>query len=314
MKNYLTDIEGIKVGHANSEEGGTGVTVIICEKGAVGGIDVRGSAPGTRETALFDPKKMVDKIHAVVLSGGSAFGLDASGGVMKFLEERGVGFKTPFGIVPIVSQAVIYDLNSGNPKIRPDFNMGYEAAKNANYDENRRGVVGAGYGATVSKTLGFDKAIKSGIGSCTIEHKGLKVSALVVLNALGDIYDGEKIISFPYDRKTKEKFSSLEVFKNQNAGFSNTNTTIGIIITNAKLNKSMANKVSEISHNAYARCIRPVHTMSDGDTIFTMATGEIEANIDKILVMAVDSMEKAIIDAINSAKTINGYLAITDIE
>lgn len=314
MKKYLTDIEGIKVGHAHSEEGGTGVTVVICEKGATGGVDVRGSAPGTRETDIYKSEKLVDKVHAIVLSGGSAFGLDASGGVMKFLEEKNIGFTTPFGVVPIVSQAVIYDLNSGNPKIRPDFQMGYEACLNASSEENSRGVIGGGYGATVSKSMGFDKAVKSGLGSHTVELNGIKVSALVILNALGDIYDGEKQITGPYDKNTKTKYSTLEIIKNNSIGFTNTNTTIGIIATNAKLDKSMANKLAQIGHNAYAKRIRPVHTMSDGDTIFAISTGELVASIDLILTMGVEAMEESILDAIRSSESKNGYISAKEIE
>lgn len=315
MINYLTDVEGIKVGHCHDEEMGKGVTVIIAEEGATPGVDVRGSAPGTRETDLIQSEKLVDKIHAVVLSGGSAFGLDASSGVMKYLDERDIGFKTPFGIVPVVSQAVIYDLSSGDPKKRPDANMAYKACQNASSKEDRRGCVGAGFGATVSKTMGWDKAIKSGLGSASIKHGDLVVSALVVVNALGDIYKGDKQITGPYDKNEGKLYSSLEYIKNANIGFSNTNTTIGVIATNASLDKAKANKLANMGHDAYARTIRPVHTMSDGDAVFSLSTNKVNCdNFDLLLVLAVQAMEEAVHDAIYKAKSLNGYTAISDIK
>lgn len=314
MKSYLTDVEGIKVGHYQDEEMGKGVTVIIAEEGATPGVDVRGSAPGTRETDLIESEKLVDKVHAVVLSGGSAYGLDAATGVMKYLEENEIGFQTPFSIVPIVTQAVIYDLNSKNPKLRPNADMGYKACKNASINEDRKGCVGAGLGATVSKVMGWDKAIKSGLGSYTVEHNGLVVSSLVVVNALGDIYDGNVQITGPYDKSSKNMYSTIDFIKDNKVGFTNTNTTIGVIATNAKLNKPMANKLAAIGHNGYARAIRPVHTMSDGDTIFSLATNKIEVeNFDLLLTLAVESMEEAIKDAVNSASTANGYKSIKEV-
>ncbi|NLW51922.1 MAG: P1 family peptidase [Tissierellia bacterium] len=315
MKNYLTDVEGIKVGHFHDLDMGKGVSVIICEDGATPGVDVRGSAPGTRETDLMQSEKLVDRVHAIVLSGGSAYGLDASSGVMRFLEENNIGFQTPFALVPVVSQAVIYDLNSLDPGKRPNGQMGYDAAKNANIDQIQRGCVGAGLGATCSKTMGWDKAIKSGLGSNSVRHGDLVVSALVVVNALGDIYEAETQLTGPYDRETKTLFNSLDVLKSTNIGFTNTNTTIGVIATNAKLTKPMANKLAQIGHNAYAKAIRPVHTMSDGDTIFALGTNKLECeNFDLLLALAVETMEKAIVDAVKSANSMHGYLAYKDIK
>ncbi len=311
MKNYLSDVEGLKVGHCHDIDMGKGLTIVLAEEGATPGVDVRGSAPGTRETDLIESEKLVDKVHAIVLSGGSAFGLDAAGGVMKFLEEKGIGFNTPFGIVPVVSQAVIYDLSSGDPKKRPDAKMGYMACQNANSDQALRGTVGGGYGATVSKTMGWDKAIKSGLGSASINHGDLVVSALVVVNALGDIYDGNTQITGPFDREKRKLYSSLDFIKNAQIGFSNTNTTIGIIATNARLDKAKANKLASMGHDAYARAIRPVHTMSDGDTVFALATNKVDCdNFDLLLVLGVQAMEEAILDAIKSAESANGYPSI----
>lgn len=314
MKNYLTDVEGIKVGHCHDEVMGKGVTAIICEEGATPGVDVRGSAPGTRETDLIESEKLVDKIHSVVLSGGSAFGLDASSGVMKYLDEKEIGFNTPFGIVPVVSQAVIYDLSSGDPKLRPNLEMGYKAAAKASEDEVSRGCIGGGYGATISKTMGWDKAIKSGLGSASVSHGNLVVSAMVVVNALGDIYDGKEQITGPFDKESNTMYSSLEFMRQASIGFSNTNTTIGVIATNAKLTKPMANKLASMGHDSYARTIRPVHTMSDGDTVFTLGTNKVDCeNFDLLLVLAVEAMDKAILDAVESAESINGYISINDV-
>lgn len=314
MKNYLTDITGLKVGHAHDSKMGKGVTVVLAENGATPGVDVRGSAPGTRETDLIKSEKLVDKIHAIVLSGGSAYGLEASSGVMDYLEERGIGFETPYGIVPIVSQAVIYDLSSGGPKLRPDKAMGYLAAQNAKETEESRGTIGAGYGAIVSKTMGFDMAVKSGLGSATVKVGDLIVSALVILNSLGDIYQGETQITGPYNTNENRMYNSLHYIKNNKIGFSNTNTTIGVVATNARLDKAKANKLASVAHNGYARSIRPVHTLSDGDTVFSLATGEIdEDNFDLVLTLAVEAVENAVIDAIYSARSENGYLSINDI-
>ncbi|MGF0040450.1 P1 family peptidase [Peptoniphilaceae bacterium SGI.131] len=315
LKNYLTDIDGIKVGHAGSEEGATGVTVIFSEEAMTGGVDVRGSAPGTRETDLFKSEKTVDRVNAIVLSGGSAYGLAASSGVMKYLEEHDIGFDTPFGKVPIVSQAVIYDLNIGDRRVRPDAKMGYEACMNASVEEKSRGNIGAGSGACISKTLGFDKAIKSGLGAKTLFFGDLKVSALVCLNAFGDIYDGNKQVSGPYDRREGKMYKAMDALKLSNIGFSNTNTTIGVIATNADLTKSMANKLAQVGHNAYARKIFPVHTMSDGDTIFALSTNKVKnINFDLVLSLGVMAMEEAILDAVKSAESAFGYISISEIE
>lgn len=314
MRNYITDIEGIEVGHFQDETMGKGLTVILARDGASPGVDVRGSAPGTRETDLIQSEKLVDRIHAVVLSGGSAFGLDASSGVMAYLEEIGIGMQTPFAKVPIVSQAVIYDLNSGQSNLRPNKEMGYQAAKTAKVDEDRRGSVGAGLGATVSKAMGFDKAMKGGLGSATKSYKDIYVSALVVVNALGDVYDGEKQLTGPYDKKTKQMHRTVDFLLENKVGFSNTNTTIGVIATNAKLNKAQANKLASMGHDAFARAIYPVHTMSDGDTVFAMATNKVDVELfDALLVLAVDAMEEAIIDAIKSAESRQRYLSYSEL-
>ena len=314
---YLTAVKGIKVGHSQSEKGITGVSVIIFEEGATAGVDVRGSAPGTRETDLFKSEKMVDKVHAVVLSGGSAFGLDASSGVMKYLEEKGIGFDVGVTKVPIVSAAVIFDLDIGDPSIRPDFEMGYEAAKNSTREAALQGNVGAGSGATVGKILGPEQAMKGGLGSATVEVADLVVSAMVSVNSFGDIYDptNNQQIAGVYDYEGKKLLNTIELMKaqNKNIAFNLKNTTIGIITTNAILTKAQANKVSQIAHNGFARTINPVHTMVDGDTIFTMATNEIEADINLVGTLAAEVMSKAIINGILAAESIEGFKSYSDI-
>lgn len=315
---YITDVEGIKVGHCQSQEGMTGCSVIICEEGATGGVDVRGSAPGTRETDLFKAEKLVDKVNAVVLAGGSAFGLDASSGVMKYLEEKGIGLDVGVTKVPIVSSAVIFDLNIGNYKIRPDFDMGYLAAKNASIDNGQQGNVGCGMGATVGKILGPENAMKSGLGSASVKVGELVVSAMVALNSFGDIYDftDNKQIAGVYDYKNNNLLNTVKIMKDKNKkiGFNVKNTTIGIIVTNAVLTKAQGNKVSQMAHNGFARTINPVHTMVDGDTIFTMATNKINSDINLIGTLAAEAMSKAIINAISLAEGVKGLKTYKDIQ
>lgn len=314
---YLTDVEGIKVGHSQSDEGMTGVSVIICEEGATGGVDVRGSAPGTRETDLFQAEKMIDKVHAVVLSGGSAFGLDASSGVMSYLEEKGVGFDVGVTKVPIVSSAVIFDLDIGAHHIRPDFKMGYQAAKNATIEATLQGNIGCGRGATIGKILGPNYAMKAGLGSASVRVGELVVSAIVAVNSFGDIYDprNNQQIAGVYDYKQKELLNTIDLMKkgSEEIAFDLKNTTIGVIATNGSLTKAQANKVSQIAHNGFARTINPVHTMVDGDTIFTMATNKLETDINLVGSLAEEAMSKAIINAVLSAESIAGVKAYADI-
>ena len=312
---YITDVEGIKVGHYEDLENLTGCSVIICEEGATGGIDVRGSAPGTRETDLFQDKKTVDKIHSVVLSGGSAFGLDASGGVMKYLEEKNVGFDTGIIKVPIVSSAVIFDLGLGNPHIRPDLNMGYLASKNSNNKDYSQGNVGAGAGASVGKILGKKFSMKSGLGSASVILGDLVVSAMVVVNAVGDVYNlkGKKIAGV-YDYENSKFLDSIEIMK---SGYINTlkgvNTTIGVVATNAILTKGQSNKVAEMAHNALAKRIMPVHTTFDGDTVFSLSTNKVEADVNLIGTLGIEAMEKAIVNSILSSKGVDNLFSFEDL-
>jgi len=314
---YITDVEGIKVGHSQSEEGMTGCTAVICEEGATGGVDVRGSAPGTRETDLLKPEKLVERIHAVVLAGGSAFGLEAASGVMRYLEKRGIGFDVGVTKVPIVASAVIFDLNIGDHRLRPDFLMGCDAAKSASTEERRQGNVGCGLGATVGKILGPDHAMKSGLGSATLKAGELIVSAIVSVNSFGDIYDYEssRQIAGVFDYEKREMLNTYSIMKKESKalGFPMRNTTIGVVATNAVLTKAEANKIASMAQNGFARSINPVHTMLDGDTIFTMATNKIKEDVNLIGTMASEVMSRAITNAIINAKSCHGLISYTDI-
>ncbi|HNR04263.1 MAG TPA: P1 family peptidase [Bacillota bacterium] len=314
---YITDVKGIIVGHSQSEKGMTGCTAVICEKGAVGGVDVRGSAPGTRETDLLKPDKLVDRIHAVVLSGGSAFGLEAASGVMRYLEEQGIGFDVGVAKVPIVASAVIFDLNIGDHRIRPDLNMGYDAARSASAEEGRQGNAGCGLGATVGKAFGPEHAMKSGLGSASLKSGELIVSAIVSANSFGDIFDYEtgRQLAGVYDYEKREMLNTYEIMKREGRvlGFPMRNTTIGVVAANAVLTKAEANKIAAMAHNGFARSINPVHTMMDGDTIFTMATNEIKADINLVGTMAAEAVSRAVTNAVVYAKSCHGLIACCDI-
>ncbi|MDD3840491.1 MAG: P1 family peptidase [Clostridia bacterium] len=312
----ITDIEGIKVGQVTDFNGMTGCTVVVCENGAIAGVDVRGSAPGTRETDLLRPINLVEKIHAVVLSGGSAFGLDAACGVMQYLEEKGIGMDVGVTKVPIVTSAVLFDLDVGDYRIRPDRKMGYMAAASANNRAVEQGNVGAGTGATVGKILGGKHCMKGGIGTSSISLEGgIKVGALVAVNSFGDIFDFKgNIIAGAVDPDTDEFVNTpdklLKTFSPK--GFKSKNTTIGVVATNAMLNKEQVNKMAQSSQDAYARMINPAHTMYDGDTIFALSTGDKSCDINIINAAANKAMCDAILNAIKYAESIDGVICSSD--
>lgn len=318
----ITAIDGIRVGHHTLTERPTGCTVILIEQGATGGVSVRGSAPGTRETDLLDPSNLVEQVHAIVFSGGSAFGLDAASGVMRYLEERKVGF--PFGgaYVPIVPAAVLFDLPvGGKPLIRPDASCGYAAAKDATDGMVAEGSVGAGAGATVGKYGGVPgSAMKGGIGTVSITlPSGLTVAALVAVNAAGDIIDpatGQVVAG----RRSADGKSFLDARKLLRAGPPGTqrpgeNTTLGLIATNAKITKAQARKIADMAHDGYARTISPAHTMNDGDTIFAIGTGSFTgtADITTIGALGAEAMADAILRAVRQATGLPGYPAVRDL-
>jgi L-aminopeptidase/D-esterase-like protein len=321
-------ITGIKVGHAQNSEALTGCTAIICEKGATSGVDQRGGAPGTRETDALRPMHMVEHCHAVVLSGGSAFGLDAATGVVRYLEEKHIGFDTGVAHVPIVASAVLFDLAIGNPKTRPDSAMGYQACISAKEGSCSEGNIGAGTGATVGKILGMECATKAGIGAATIYLSNqITISAIIALNAFGHILDPDLggIIAgarFPGTRDNQQKEAvfadTIDVMRSYikpgSQSFKNsTNTVIGVVATNAILTKEGANKVAQMAHDGIARTVRPAHTMFDGDTLFTMATNEHPADLNIIGVFAAEAVSRAIVRAVECAKSSGGIPSASDL-
>lgn len=315
----ITDVPGVKVGNIENLEALTGCTVVLTEEGAVCGVDVRGSAPGTRETDLLDPINKIDEVHGICLSGGSAFGLDAASGVMQYLEEKDIGIDVGVAKVPIVPGAVLFDLALGSPNIRPDKEMGYEAALKAKRGPFPFGNVGAGCGATVGKLAGPANCMKGGLGSASIElQNGLVIGALVAVNAVGDIRDpnNREILAGPIDPETGEIIDSLVLLQEnvENHVLPGSNTTIGLVAVNAKLTKAEAKKVAQIAQNGLARTIYPVHTMLDGDTIFAVATGGESHSVDLIGNMAAKVMEEAIIAAIKSADEVTGVPSFKSIK
>lgn len=317
----LTAVAGVKVGHYTRPERPTGCTVVLVEGGAVGGVDVRGAAPGTRETELLRPANLVDQVHAIVLAGGSAFGLDAASGVMRYLEERHIGFPTAYGPVPIVPAAILFDLGvGGKPTIRPDAECGYAAAKEASDGPVRQGSIGAGAGATVGKLLGPERSMKGGVGSASITlPNGIVVAALVVVNAFGDIIDPatgrvvagvrtEDGLGFADARLLLRVGATLKPRIGQN-------TTLGVVATNVRLTKAQATKVAEMAHDGLARVVSPIHTMYDGDTVFTLATGAMTGVPDVTLIgaLAADVVAEAVLRAVREATGLPGLPAVRDL-
>ena len=312
------EIEGFYTGHATDVPNATGVTVILAPESAVAGVDVRGGGPATRETNLLDPTCMVQAIHAVVLSGGSAFGLEASSGVMEYCRDHGWGFNLKDITVPIVVQASLFDLSVGNPKAFPDKQMGFEACVNAEQNHPQSGNVGAGTGASVGKWAGFENAMKTGQGLCAFQAGDLKVGAIVAVNACGDVFepDSKERLAGMYDYKTKTPLNSEDALL---SGLAQTpgdrqNTTIACIITNARLNKAEMNKLASMAQNALARTIRPVHTPSDGDTVFAMTTGKVDADLTAVSVLAVKALSEAIADAAKSAEAAYGLASWSSLQ
>lgn len=316
----INEIENIKIGNAQNFEGGTGCTVIICEKGAPTGLDVRGGGPASRESELTKTFSSCEYIHAVLLSGGSAFGLDAAGGVMKYLEERNIGFDAGVTKVPLVCESAIFDLGVASKDIRPDINMAYEACIDSERNSPRAGNYGAGTGATVGKILGMDYAMKSGLGFYAVEIGNIKIGAIAVVNALGDIFDYntyKKIAGLLNENKSGFRSSKEELLKiaeiNRNF-FNTTNTTISVVITNAKFNKIEMCKVASMAHNGYSKTIEPVNTSLDGDSIYAMSVGNIEANIDVVGTASAEVLALAVNDAVKKSQCLYGFKSFNEIK
>ena len=330
----LVDVPGLQVGHFTLSERLTGCSVVLAPAGAVGAVDVRGAAPGTRETDLLDPANLVDQLHAVVLSGGSAFGLDAASGVVRWLAEQGIGFETGYGRVPIVPAAVLFDLpmvrEGDNPKVRPDAAAGYAACDDAVYQKPlsasamrsmvppMSGNVGAGAGAAVGKLFGLQRAMKGGIGHALVRVGPWQVGAMVACNAVGDVIDpvsGQVLAGARTADGTRLLNTQQALLAGQTAAtpMAGTNTTIGVVATNATLNKAQAKRLAMSAHDGFARSIRPAHTTLDGDTLFAMATCAETAPADMMLltVMAAEATAQATVNAIlfaNGVHSLKGYL------
>ncbi len=318
MYGAITDVPGIKVGHYTDKEGITGCTVVLCEQGAVAGVDVSGSSPGTRETDLLRPGNSVEKVQAIVFSGGSAFGLDAASGVMRYLEERGFGHETRAGKVPIVPAAIIFDLAIGNSKVRPGAEEGYQACLAATDAEVAEGCVGAGTGAAVGKILGMARATKSGLGTASQRiAKDVVVAALVVVNAFGDVIELKtgKIMAGPCKPDGNGFLSTSELWKN--GRFKEVilpfNTVIGVVATNAELSKAQANKLARVAQVGIARTVDPCHTTYDGDALFALSLGEKKADINVLSLTAAEVVAMSIGRAILQAETMGGVHAAMDI-
>lgn len=314
----ITEIQPLNIGQVENTDAGTGVTVFISEKGMRAGLDVRGGGPASRESQMLNPLMAMQQIHAVVLAGGSAFGLGAADGVMRYLEEHGIGFDTGFAKVPLVVQSDIYDLSVGRADVRPDAAMGYEAAKAALESPNYKdGNFGAGCGASVGKIRGMATAMKTGIGSYAVEIGELKVGAVVVLNALGDVFDWKKgaqaagllAADGRHFADTMEAMcESIRAVENKFTG----NTTLGIVITNAHFDKSALCKIAGMAHDGYARAINPVHTSADGDSIYAVSVGDVSADRDLVGALGAEVIGEAILRAVSSAESAYGLKSAGD--
>lgn len=316
----LTDVGGLKVGHHTLKQRPTGCTVVLCEDGATAGVDVRGSAPGTRETDLLNPLNTVQKVHAIVLAGGSAYGLDSAGGVMRYLESRGKGFPVPGGVVPIVPAAILFDLTMGDFKVRPGADAGFQACVDATSKPVQQGNVGAGAGATIGKLFGREFSMKAGIGSASIKVGDVVVAAIAAVNAVGDVVNPRtgRIVAGARTADGKGFRDTAAVIRSGGAKLVTpigSNTTIGVVATNAVLDKTQANKVAQMAQDGLARAISPVHTPSDGDTVFALATGTLKGvavNHGQIGALAAEAMSQAIVRAALYADSVLGIPGLRD--
>ncbi len=308
MEIPITAIRPVRIGQAENAEAATGCTVLIAENGMAAGLDVRGGGPASRESQLLNPLMAAQTIHAVVLSGGSAYGLGSANGVMQYLEEKGFGYDTGFALVPLVAQADIYDLSVGDSKVRPDAAMGYEAAKNAFENPNYRdGNYGVGCGATVGKIAGMETCMKTGVGSYAVQVGELQVGAIVVVNALGDVFNwktGEQVAGLLYMKQ------SIQAVENKFTG----NTTLAVIITNAKFSKTQLCKIAGMGQDGMARAIRPVHTSADGDSVFALSVGDVEADQDLVGILGAEVVSEAILRAVQNAESAYGYPAASSLK
>jgi L-aminopeptidase/D-esterase-like protein len=319
VNDAITDVPGIEVGHAQNLEAATGCTVVLCEQGAITGVDTRGGAPGTRETDCLRPENLVSQTHAVFLTGGSAYGLDCAGGIMRFLEEKEVGFDLGFARVPIVAGAVLQDLALGDPKVRPDAAMGYTACCNATAVNTEQGNVGAGTGANIGRMAGpLLGHTKGGLGTASQRVGDLVVGAIVAVNCNGDVVDPEtgEIIAGTLRSDGKAFADALKLLSSEAGPYKPvfpSNTTIGVVATNAVLDKAMAKRVAMMAQDGYAVTIRPVHTLGDGDTVFCMATSDLAADVSQVGAIAAHVMVRAVVKAVKAAESLCGLPAYRDL-
>ncbi len=310
----LTDIDGIQVGHASDFDALTGCTAILCPQGAVAGVDVRGGGTGTSEFDTMSPLHVTDVVHAVVLAGGSAFGLEAACGVRRFLAQHNVGFKTAYGLVPIVPSAILYDLGIGKSTVRPSREMGEAAAAAATSKAVVEGCVGAGTGATVGKLFGMSRAMKSGIGSATVflegPFAGVKVAAIAAVNSFGDVFDPEANKLIAGARESEKSMALVNTSQSLKKGstwsYQRQNTTLGVVATNAKLTKVQATKLAQLAQIGLTRTVQPAHTMFDGDMVIAMSHGTAEADLHALGIAAAEALATAIVRAVRLAKTMGG--------
>ncbi|MFN8442287.1 MAG: P1 family peptidase [Caldilineaceae bacterium] len=322
MNNAITDVPGLKVGHWTNREAATGCTVILCEQGAVAGVDIRGGGPGTRETALLDPVCTVEKVHAIILAGGSAFGLAAADGVMHWLEEQSIGYDVGIAKVPIVPAAILFDLPLGRADVRPDAAAGYAACQAANGGVIAEGSVGAGTGATVGKLLGFGQAMKGGLGTASrCLENGIIIAALVVVNAAGTVIHPHTGLPIAGARDAKSgqivdpRLLAERILTRNLAdiGFRGGNTTLAVVATNVKLSKTGCTKVAQMAHDGLARSINPIHTSIDGDLVFALSFGNQEADTGLLGALAADILADAVVRAVVNAESLYGMPAAKDL-
>ncbi len=319
MEISINDIRPLKIGQTENAAAGTGCTVLLCEAGMRAGLDVRGGGPASREPLLLNPLMAAQTIHAIVLGGGSAFGLGAANGVMQYLEERNIGYDVGVTKVPLVVQSDIFDLTVGDPFVRPDAAMGYEAAKRALEAPNYRdGNYGAGCGATVGKFAGMETCMKTGIGSYALQIGQLQIGAVVVLNALGDVFDwktGRQVAGLLTEDKTalrctaEQMKKSLDVVENKFVG----NTTLAAVVTNARFDKAQLCKIAGMAHDGYARAIHPVHTSADGDSIYALSVGSVQADQDLVGTLAAEVVSEAILNAVRHAESAYGFPSASEL-
>ncbi len=310
MNNSILDVPGFRVGHATNTEAVTGCTVILCPQGTVGAVDVRGGAPGTRETDLLQPHNLVEEVHAIVLSGGSAYGLASAHGVMRYLSERSIGYRTGSGqVVPIVPAAILYDLHIGDSSVYPDETMGYQACEQASDAICEQGSVGAGTGALCGAMMGKQLATKGGIGTASIDRgDGLVVAAIVAVNPLGDALaeDGSILAGLRDANGYVGMMNVMKQIVHHDGTASRENTVIAAIVTNARFNKAQLTRIAQMAHDGIARAIVPSHTLFDGDVVFALASGTHAANVTAIGAFAADVLAQAIRNAVRAAKSLDG--------